>query len=380
VPDEISVRLAALTDGFTNDMKQAGEVVQTAGDQMAGGMARANHSTESLMGTLVKGREGRHLRLMALELGSLAGEGTTAARSMFSLLGSAQALEEGLGTMGGAVGLAVAGIGLAITAFVAWTEHTKKQAEEQHKLNEEVRKFHEGALVATNSLRDWLAAGHELPAWLQATSAGLDRSFSAQHRTMIDDIKEKIRDLNDDTVKHTENTYKNATAINALNLDMLFLIRTGLTFTEWQKKEIDNEKKLADAIALRARMTLSGAQADVNAIEMLERWDKKQAATLATMEQGYEQFSKSVGATLVSLANSHENFGKAVVREAIRRGEEILASKAILAFLTLLTGGGAGGLFAAAGALQGTTSALSLAELAAETAARQGNTALGPAH
>jgi hypothetical protein len=234
------------------------------------------------------------------------------------------------------VGLAIAAVGLAITGYMAWTEHTKKQTEEQLKLNEATREFHAASLKTVDQMRDWLAAGRELPAWLGQTAAGLERAHKAQTEMRRQDIVQQVAELNAKMAQGGADALKYAAQINALNLDLLFLTRTGLTFTEWMARQEQAEKNLAAATALRARMTLSAVQADQNAIEMLGRFDAENQRVADNIRNNWESMSKGIASSLVNAANSHENFLSTIAKQLEEWGERMLAQKALQLFLTIL--------------------------------------------
>jgi hypothetical protein len=114
-------------------------------------------------------------------------------------------------------------------------------------------------------------------------------------------------------------------------------------------------------------------EANKKRYEAMVKIEELEAANAEKAIKRNEQVAKSAANALVEAANAHENFLKVLKKQLLRWAEELAAEKAVMFLLSAINPVGI------AGGIAGSTSELSLAQLAGQTSSRMGGRALGPA-
>src|ERR1044071_8600838 len=265
------------------DMDQAFSTVEKKVGNVGVQLEGAGKKGESFLGAF--GGEGRHLRLLSMELGNMEGAGQLASRGMFSALGAARALNIGLDTMGGGIGIAIAAIGLIVTAFASWREAAKKTREEQEAL-------YKATLKGTDDIaKGYADANDEVVKYMnnERRRKDLEAEQEVLARRRSELRKAGFKDNNEEMIQLAH--------LNRLiEADIASIRNYGMTVAEARKKATEADEK--EWKALQELNDLNAKDAE----ETLKRNED--------IAKSYEELSKRGGVALVSLLHSHENFFK----------------------------------------------------------------------
>lgn len=367
LPDEVVVRfkaeLAELREGLTevrNQFKATGDAAEGVGE-------KGKTMIEVFAGR--GGNESRHLRLLAMELGQLEGAGSAASRGMFGLLGAFRALDEGLTTLSGAIGITVAAIGLIVTAFVAWTEHTKKQREEQEKLEEALHKSYEAMGGTVEQLKELSDLGGKIPASLHLTREAIKGLADDELHRKISNLEEAMGKQFAIMKAGGKGAEAAAVEFHRLKIELEFLTNQHITLAQAVELARKAQEKQNAAMKEADRLAQELAKAGFESIAEKIRQEAKDVENLA---RAWDNFAAARGAALVQMAHNHENFLKQVAKATIKWAEEMAATKAIQLLGTLLFPELGAGMFAAGGV---SSQSRQLANLLGLKAMRTGETA-----
>lgn len=310
----------------------------TQAEQKVAGVGKsleeAGRRGESFLGAF--GGEGRHLRLLAMEMGSLDGAGQLASRGMFSALGAVRALNLGLSTMGGAIGLGIAAIGLIVTAFTHWHESATKAHEAQQKLVEDTvkgAKDIDAEYGGTQKQIDTLTGKIET---LARRRSELRKAGFSERSDEMKDLRRLIQLVQDD--------------IDSVN-------QYGLTVVQVRENQKRADKEWADAQLAYYKEVNDVAQRYLDLLAKIAGENYKAAEAV---QKHFEQISSSVSSSLLMAAKAHENFLKAIRQQLIDWAEKMAAEQAVMEMLTLAFPGVGAGLAGEAGNLTPARNLLSL--------------------
>ena len=158
--DTVTTRLVAATEQYKTGMQEAAAATATFAQTAEAGMGGTQKASESLLGAIAGGGHGRHLRLISMELGNLAGAGQLASRETFALLGGMNALSYGMETMAGPIGIVIGLVGALTTAYVYLVETHKKANAESKKENDLYREHLAKDVKEQTALIDELAEAY----------------------------------------------------------------------------------------------------------------------------------------------------------------------------------------------------------------------------
>lgn len=348
--DTISVALVAETAGFKAAMGDAAQSAATFSSQATQGLGATTNASESLLKSIAGGGHARHLRLLSMELGGLAGAGQLASRETFALLGGMQALSIGMESAAGPIGMVIAALGVLVTAFTYLTGERKKHREEQEKADTAAWQNEQKTIGQVAEHYAKLAGVYREAGYAKAAStaqfiATADR-ISALDREQ-ETLEQRMRVAK--KLRNNEEAKDLSRLIALINADKAALKDHGRTVDEDAALETAAAEKLAEA---RIK-----ANHEWNQEYMLGYEARRKA--LKDEEEGWRKVGDSAGATFVSMAHQHKKFLDLLLQQAEEAAEKAAASAAISGLLGALFPGigavaGKGGLLSAlAGAIAG---------------------------
>mgnify|MGYP001611309217 CR=1 FL=1 len=314
--DTISVALLAETGSFKTAMTEAADVAAKAGGKIAdmGGKPGDPSALDKLVGQ--GGSSARELRMIAMELGSLGGAGTIAGRAMYGVIEATRALNEGLMTLGGAIGITTAAIGIAVTTYSYLVAAKRKAWQETATEIEMLDKLEKRQLTQQ---ADAIARVGEMYKEQSATAQGI--------ATMV--RVAKLRE--DERLLRRSMTAENRASLEAMlklmDRDIASILKTGKSITEVAKETSNTRSGL-----VRSEL--------IDVDRLAKAHEQAAARSLKAWQDFAKGFSDTVADAMVNADFNVKKFSASLLKEA----ERLAARKAIGAIigglLAPLTGGG----------------------------------------